>query len=248
MKIENIPHERIWNLYGGQLKQISKPLLVDSNKFNAVFDFDGVITAPQRAKSLILSSMGYNISPEMTNKKFALKAMQKESKKSVQEVKKDYMTMIQKLYVDNILDIMPEKNAIDVLHRLQNHPEINTFILTSRESSKLRPEIQATGPWLTKYDLNFNAIINTCEQPKKNDLIELNADFYVDDSLGKIVDLYETNHDLDDGCSHMVSELDDACIAFFRQASNQHVKVPNYIYDIKDGWLGMEKLIYSLLK
>ena len=88
------------------LKKAEAPLIIKPKDINLVFDFDGVITQPQDLKASILQQMGYDITPEQTDKQNAHKLMlQQKPQKGMEGIKNDYEAMIHQLYVKRMFEV-----------------------------------------------------------------------------------------------------------------------------------------------
>ena len=207
---------------------------------NLVFDFDGVITQPQELKAEILKEYGYTILPEQTSRKKAQTLMlEQKPGKGKAGVREDYMNMINVLYVHRMDEVPPEKDAIDVLHRLK-YSGFSNYILTSRDSSEKNPEVQAANKWLNHYDLEFKGIISTNNQGKEGHLKIIRPKIFVDDSLGKIAAVFEN-----EACTDLDPLLYDTQFLLFYQTANSDVK-PRGIIDSVRNWKELEKLIVNI--
>lgn len=235
---------RLWvQDQAGALVKSKFQICFDSKKINLVFDFDGVITQPQGLKSAILSNKGYSILPEQTDKKKAQELMlQQNPEKGKEGVHEDYMDMINQLYVHRMIEVPPEKDAVDVLKRLEDSGKYSSYIVTSRRSSADKPEIQAAGKWLQHYGLRFDGVINTSNQNKRDDLKLIAPIIFVDDSYGKLCEVFEDP----ERCSILAPSLFNTYFALFRQKANRHVNPIGLVNVIENGWLDLESKIYEL--
>lgn len=225
------------------LKRVETLPVVDSDKINLVFDFDGVITKPQDLKSEVLRQRGYDIAPEQTDNENAQRLMlQQKPEKGKEGIKADYEAMVSELYVDRMMEVPPEEHAIDVLQRLSDSGRYSLYIVTSRRSSPENREIQAAGKWLQKHGLRFDAIINTSNQNKREDLKALRPTLFVDDSIGKLSEIFEDPED----CTALDDALSDTYFALFRNKANPHVKPKGLVGVIENGWLELESRLSEL--
>ncbi|MBT4540849.1 hypothetical protein HOC35_05025 [Candidatus Woesearchaeota archaeon] len=233
-------NNRLWvqNKDTLELRQATKSFEADLSVINLAFDFDGVITSPQGYKASILSEMGYDINPEDTANKFALKKMgQQRPELSAKEIKRDYNEMIDLLYVDRILDIPAEVGAIEVMKKYCENERYNVYIVTSRYANSERPQVQAAGKWLQKKGISIDGLIHTDEQNKQQDLAKMRPAIYVDDSIKKLYELFE-----DQECTMLPGEIADTKIIHFRQVANAHESVRGKILQV-NSWYTIDKLV-----
>ncbi|MCF7866197.1 5'-nucleotidase [Candidatus Woesearchaeota archaeon] len=209
-----------------------------SNNTNVAFDFDGVITDPKNQKIKYLSKKGYDISFKKTQKLDILLTMKSQMpEKSKTQIKTEYDLMIKKLYVDQMNQIDAEKNALENLSKL-NQKGFKIYVVTSRESSYERPEIQAAMNWLKQKNISITAAINTNNESKKEVLKQIKPIIYVDDSINKLIELYENQE-----CTKIHSDLENTKMFLFNTSFKEQANVCGFIKTINSWNLLYSKII-----
>ena len=215
--------------------ETSKPILA--------FDFDGVLTKPEKAKAKVLQSKGYNITEKQVDGAVAKKIMhQQKPILTEEEISKEYHRTIDHLYAHNMELINPNIELFNLLNNLKKYFDYYTMIVTSRKSTSESPQVQAIGPWLSYINETVDGIINTNMTPKQKILTKIKPLMFIDDSIKKLEELF-----LDDECTKLPEQLKNTKMLFFYNQGNTSIKPKGNIEPISN-MPQLEKRLYEILK
>lgn len=142
-------------------------------------DFDGVITNPHKIKAEALSTAGFDITPAETSREYCVKRNQ------IPE--ETYEQIINALYTKRTDEIPLRKGAKSGLEKLTT-AGLTPVVVTSRNDDEAESMVQ----YINQHDLDVYGYINTRRGPKRDLIVELGAQAFIDDSQQKLTPLLET--------------------------------------------------------
>ena len=169
------------------------------------FDFDGVFTSPHKTKAEAINKLGYNISPEQTNSRYCV---------NIAGVKReDYVKGSMEAYIDRLLETPLEEGILGFIKWIKTFENIRIYLVTSRYDRM----IPALNNYLIKHNLLFDGIFNTQNKSKKKILEKLAADFFIEDSPEKLLQVIKENQSQD---------IKNCEFILFRNSSNKFFQEP----------------------
>jgi uncharacterized HAD superfamily protein len=139
-------------------------------------DFDGVIVDPAELKSRFLKKAGFQINPEESSRQKCL----------ARNVPLNQYREISSLVATQHLMEMPiEDGAIEGIRQLIETNEI--YIVTSRNTEETKAVIE----FIEYHNISVDGIVSVNDRSKLNALAVIEANYFLDDSLSKLLALID---------------------------------------------------------